>query len=137
MNRKQIIAAAALALLGASSAFAGGEFDPLTGFPEAGHSTTTRAQVLADVAAARAAGTLNVDRDNRLFADNAVQSGLTRAEVRAELARARADGSIVDFDTGLQYAQAPKASSTLTREQVREEARLALRAKAARANSGS
>jgi hypothetical protein len=59
-------------------------------------------------------------------------AGLTRAEVRAEFLRARNEGELVSFDTGLAYAQAPTGRSSLTREQVREETRLALRAKAAR-----
>ena len=79
MNSRQAFTAAALALL-ASSAFAGDEFDPLTGFGSATASSTAHA------AAAR--------------------------------------------------AQAPDRPSALTREQVRDDARRALRDKGAR-NSGS
>ena len=111
MSRTPRLAFAVLALLGASSAFAGGEFDPLTGFGPA--------SVAAPCAPASRPAT----------------AGLTRDQVKAELAAARAQGTSADFDVGMNYAQAPRAASGLTREQVREETRLALRA--SRAGSGS
>lgn len=123
MNRKQALIAAALTLLG-SSAFAGGEFDPLTGFGNV-QSTVTRAEVRAQVAQARTDGNLSGTRDDRLFDTAIAGSSLSRAEVRAELARARAEGGNDSFDVGMNYAQAPKSPSTLTRQQVREETRLA------------
>jgi len=112
MNTRQAFSAAALALL-ASSAFAGGEFYREVAQP-APHEATTQAE--------------------RAEAPKA--SGLTRAEVRAEFLRARNAGELVAFDTGMAYAQAPEHPSTLTRAQVLEEARLALRAKGTSA-SGS
>lgn len=123
MIRTHHIAAAALALLG-TSAFAGGEFDPLTGFGPV-QSTVSRADVRAQVAEARSAGTLGGTREDRMFDAAVAGSSLSRAEVRTELARARAEGSNDSFDVGTNYAQAPKTPSTLTREQVREETRLA------------
>lgn len=131
MNRKQLFAAAALAVLGTTSAFAGGEFDPLTGFgPAPARSTPRVAVTQADRASVE-----RFDAGTAYAQAPASASGLTRAQVKAELAQARADGSIADFDTGLRYAQAPTVQSTLTREQVREETRLALRA--GRVGSGS
>jgi hypothetical protein len=138
MTRKNLLAAALLAVAG-TSAFAGGEFDPLRDYhlPTV-QSTLTRAEVKADVARARAAGELRSDRDDRLFVDNVAGSSLTRAQVKAEVAAAIADGSIENYDTRLEYARAPKVESTLTREQVREETRTALRSQRGRSGfSGS
>jgi hypothetical protein len=113
MNRKQLFAAAALAVLGTTSAFAGGEFDPLTGFgPAPARSTPRVAVTQADRASVE-----RFDAGTAYAQAPASASGLTRAQVKAEL------------------AQAPTVQSTLTREQVREEARLALRA--GRVGSGS
>ena len=117
MNARTLIAAAALAFAG-TSAFAGGEFDPMTGFNL--NPQPAAVKVAAKPAAAPASAT---------------QAGLTRDQVKAEFARARDNGELVSFDTGIEYAQAPKATSTLTREQVREETRLAL--KNARVAAGS
>ncbi|KQV95164.1 DUF4148 domain-containing protein [Rhizobacter sp. Root1221] len=125
MNTRQAFTAAALALL-ASSAFAGGEFDPLTGFGPAPVKSTPRVAVTqADRAAVERfdAGTAYAQAPKA-----SANAGLTRAEVRAEFLRARNEGELVSFDTGLAYAQAPTRQSSLTREQVREETRLALRA---------
>jgi len=111
MNIRHAFTAATLALL-ASSAFAGGEFDPLTGFSEA----ATPVAIDAAMAPARS---IQATRAN----------GVTRAEVRAEFLRARHEGELVSFDTGMAYAQVPVRPSTLTREQVRDETRQAMRAK--------
>ena len=127
MTRKNLFAAALLAVAG-TSAFAGGEFDPLRNYQlPTVQSTLTRTEVKADVVKARAAGELRSDRDDRLFVANEAGSTLTRAQVKAEVTAAIADGSIGDYDTRLAYARAPKVESTLTREQVREETRTALR----------
>src|SRR5690349_18091975 len=56
MNRNQLFAAAALAVLGTTSAFAGGEFDPMTGFGNVGQSTVSRAEVRAEYFRARDGG---------------------------------------------------------------------------------
>ncbi len=131
MNRKHLLAAALLAVAG-SSAFAGGEYDPLNQPAEpAAKSTVTRAQVQAELAAARAAGELRSDRDDRLLPFRNVKSTLTREQVKAEYAAAVADGSIADFDHHRQYTRTPVAASTLTRQQVREETQAALRARRA------
>ena len=128
MNRKQLFAAAALAVLGTTSAFAGGEFDPMTGFGPVGQSTLTREQVKAEFArASKNDEIVRFDAGIAYVQAPKVQSTLTRDEVKAEFARARDNGELVSFDTGIEYAQAPKATSTLTREQVREETRLALK----------
>ena len=128
MNRKQLFAAAALAVLGTTSAFAGGEFDPMTGFGPVGQSTLTREQVKAEFArASKNDEIVRFDAGIAYVQAPKVQSTLTRDQVKAEFARARDNGELVSFDTGIEYAQAPKATSTLTREQVREETRLALK----------
>jgi len=129
MNRKQAITAAALALLG-TAAFAGGEFDPMTGFGPVGQSTVTRAEVRAETTRARATGDelVQYDRGNQFAV--APASTVTREQVKAEFARARANDDIVEYDRGNDFAKAP--ASTLTREQVREETRVALRTRAAR-----
>ena len=129
MNRKQLIAAAAFALIG-TSAFAGGEFDPMTGFGPVGQSTVTRTDIRLDTHRARATNEAPVafDRGNQFAA--APASTLTRAEVKAEFARARAEDDVVEYDRGNDFAKAP--ATTLTREQVREETRLALRGRTAR-----
>ncbi|KQV95163.1 DUF4148 domain-containing protein [Rhizobacter sp. Root1221] len=131
MNRKHLLAAVLLAVAG-SSALAGGEYDPLGQSAEpAAKSTVTRAQVKAELAAARAAGELRSDRDDRVLPFRDVKSTLTRDQVKAEFAAAVADGSIADFDHNRQYTHTPVATSTLTRQQVREETQAALRARRA------
>lgn len=138
MNRKPLIAAALLALAATTSAFAGGEYDPLSLYAQpATASTLTRADVKAELARARAAGELRADHDERLFQRAETGSTRTRAEVKAELAQAIADGSIAEFNTRGQYARAPKVESTLTRQQVREEALTALRSRRSAGESGS
>jgi hypothetical protein len=130
MNRKQLLAAAALAVLGTTSAFAGGEFDPMTGFGPVGQSTLTRAEVRADYIRARDGGEMvSFDTGTEYAQAPKFKSTLTREQVKTEFARARDNGEMVSFDTGTEYAQAPKASSTLSREQVREETRLALKSR--------
>jgi len=129
MNRKQLVAAAAFALLG-TSAFAGGEFDPMTGFGPVGQSTVTRAEVRADTLRARATGDDLVEYDRGNEFAKVPASTVTREQVKAEFARARASDEIVEFDRGNTFAKAP--ASSLTREQVREETRLALRARSVR-----
>ena len=121
MNTRQALAATVLALLG-SSAFAGGEFDPLTGFGPV--AATPRLAAKAD---ARPAADERFDAGTAYQQAPKAASTLTRAEVRAEFLRARADGEMVSFDTGIEYARAPQGSSTLTREQVRAETLTALR----------
>ena len=131
MNSRQIVAAAALALLG-SSAFAGGEFDPMTGFGVVSTATPRAAVKAADVAQVE-----RFDAGTAYLQAPKAASSLTRADVRAEYLRARADGELVSFDTGTEYAQAPDTASTLTRAQVRAETATALRGGKASVAGGS
>lgn len=110
MNARHILTAAALALAG-TSAFAGGEFDPLTGF--GAQAAPANRGVVAQKAAAPTASA-------------ASSVGLTREQVKAEFLKARAEGSIVNFDVGMEYARAP-AGASRDREAVRAEARAAVR----------
>jgi hypothetical protein len=110
MNTRHIVAAAALALLG-SSAFAGGEFDPMTGFNLQQAPAAAKA---APKAAARTPST-------------AVASGLSRDDVKAEFLKSRAEGSIPNFDVGNEYAKAPTTGVGIDREVVRAEARASIR----------
>jgi hypothetical protein len=131
MNSRQIIATAALALLG-SSAFAGGEFDPMTGFGVVSTTTPRVTVKAADVATAE-----RFDAGTAYLQAPKATSTLTRAEVRAEYVRARDGGELVSFDTGTEYAQAPDTASTLTRAQVRAETVTALRGGKATIAAGS
>jgi len=131
MNSRQIVAAAALALLG-SSAFAGGEFDPMTGF-----GVVSTAAPRVTVKAADVAKVERFDAGTAYLQAPKAASTVTRAEVRAEYLRARNDGELVSFDTGTEYAQAPEAASTLTRAQVRDETTTALRGGKASTADGS
>lgn len=113
MNARHLITAAALTLAG-TSAFAGGEFDPLTGFGVQ-PAAATRSVVAPKAASAPAPA-----------ASAASAIGLTREQVKAEFLKARAEGSIVNFDVGMEYARAP-AGPSRDREAVRAEARAAVR----------
>lgn len=114
MNARHLLAAVALAVAG-TSAFAGGEFDPLTGFgPQAAPAPVAKkAKAPAAPSAAPAAS-------------SASSVGLTREQVKADFLKARAEGSIVNFDVGMEYARAP-AGESRDREAVRAEARAAVR----------
>lgn len=114
MNARHLLAAVALAVAG-TSAFAGGEFDPLTGFgPQAAPAPVAKkAKAPAAASAAPAAS-------------SASSVGLTREQVKADFLKARAEGSIVNFDVGMEYARAP-AGESRDREAVRAEARAAVR----------
>ncbi|MGE5865962.1 MAG: hypothetical protein ACM32J_12810 [Rhizobacter sp.] len=115
MNARHLLAAVALAVAG-TSAFAGGEFDPLTGFgPQAAPAPVAK-KAKAPAAAASAAPA----------ASSASSVGLTREQVKADFLKARAEGSIVNFDVGMEYARAP-AGESRDREAVRAEARAAVR----------
>ena len=109
MNTRNIVAAAALALLG-TSAFAGGEFDPMTGYNL--NPTPVAAKAAPVKAAAPAAST----------------AGLTREEVRAEFLRSRNDTTddAPAYDRGNDFAKAP-AGATRDRDAVRAEARASVR----------
>lgn len=131
MTRKTLFAAALLAVAG-SSAFAGGEFDPMTGF-----GVVSTATPRAAVKATAAAPVERFDAGTAYLQAPKAASTLSRADVRAEYLRARADGELVSFDTGTEYAQAPDSASTLTRAQVRAETETALRGGKASVAGGS
>jgi hypothetical protein len=105
MNTRQLVAAAALALLG-TSAFAGGEFDPLTGF---GAQVSPAPVVVAKAAKATVATS---------------ETGVTREQVKAEFLKARAEGTIVNYDVGSEYARVP-AGVSRDRQDVTAEVRSA------------
>jgi hypothetical protein len=112
MNTRHLIAAAALALLG-TSAFAGGEFDPMTGFNlDKAPAKTAVAQPVAAKAAPA----------------SATSAGLSREEVRAEFLRSRNDltDDAPAYDRGNDFAKAP-AGATRDRDVVRAEARASIR----------
>ena len=123
MNRiiNTTIAALALSLTGAA-------------FAQSAYGPVTRAQVQAELAAARADGSLNpfdnlaymhpqtlgnpgsallahVREGAQRVADTQSGSGLTREQVRAELAAARRSGELNPFDNldGVTYRQTPRA----------------------------
>lgn len=122
MNAKQVIATAALAVLGSSAAFAQSSEIDLQHFGQQQASTLSRAAVQAEVLSAQAMGELTVPGEvlaaavpSRAAAP--VASRLTRAQVKAELAGA-------DLTTPPEVtAWSTPAKSGLTREAVRAEAR--------------
>ena len=88
-NTRQFLAASALALLGTSAAFAQ-EATPDT-WLQAAQSTQTRADVSADLAAARQSGLTKAWSAGYM---EPVRSHLVRAEVKAATARAIATGEV-------------------------------------------
>jgi hypothetical protein len=113
MNAKQVIAAAALTVLGSSAAFAQSEID-LQYFGQQ-QSAVTRAEVRADVLKAQAAGTLNTPSEV-LAAASPAKSGVSRAQVSSQIAKA-------DLTTPAEVTAAAVPQSGLSREAVRAEAR--------------
>ena len=130
MNTQRFIAAAALVLAAATAGTAyAGETAAV-----AATSTLSRADVLAELARARAAGEVNPPGESySQFHVSELKSTTTRAEVVAELARARAAGEVPQageaYDVfALRPQQAATATaSARTREEVRAEARRAAR----------
>lgn len=121
MNTKQVIATAALALLGSSAAFA--QSDDLQHFGASQASTVSRAAVRAEVLSALASGELTTSSEvlasaTPSHAHAPVTARATRGQVKAALAGA-------DLTTSSDVAAAGKApaGSTLSREAVRAEAR--------------
>lgn len=117
MNAKSLIAAAAIALVASPMAFA--QDAPVA---------KTRAEVQAELAQARANGSLNFgDREVGNF--EPIASTKSRAQAQAELAQARADGSLNAVSTESYGVPAPAAAaSTKTRAEVRAETINALKA---------
>jgi hypothetical protein len=115
MNTRSIIAAAALTIV-AGAGFAAGAGDQ-----PAGQTGKTRAEVVAELQRARAAGEI-LNPDYAAAQTPTVQTGpgaLTRAEVRADLERARRAGEVLDpdYDYAMQHP-APAQPSGLTRAEV-------------------
>jgi hypothetical protein len=127
MNTKQLIAAAAIALVGSTTVFAQSA-DELQRFGSDQTSTLTRAEVRTELLRARAAGEAPVVSD-LIWASSPVAASTrvtdpTRAQVRAEVVKGLADGSLAqptDVTAGA------TASSVRSREEVRAEARASIR----------
>ncbi len=120
MNTKQIIAAAAITLVG-SAAFAQSEAE-LQHFGEQQQSAVSRAEVRADLQQARIAGVLTTP--NEVLASavpaKAVRfNGRTLAQARADVLSARAE--LAQPTEVVMFAQQPAA--TRDRQDVRAEAR--------------
>ncbi len=128
MNTKTLIAAAALAFVGAS-AFA----QDVQSYPTP--STLTRAEVLADLARAQAEGRVTTQSSVRDAAEvvaarngasNKTATRLARVEVKRDLARAGNTDSVLG---GEGYGSVEPGTSVLSREAVRAEATAAVRAR--------
>ena len=118
MNTKQTLAAAAIALLGSSAAFAQSSEIDLQHVGANQASTATRAAVRADVVSAQAAGTLATPSEVRAAAipagSNVAVAPISRTrDAMAQLA--------VPYEVAMQ-SNVP-AASTVSREAVRAEAR--------------
>jgi hypothetical protein len=114
MNRIARIAAAALSLAAAGTAFADSPnaMDPLPSV-----STLSRAEVKAQVLQARANGTLRTSEAD-LNKSDVVASSRTRADVRAETLAAIAQGDILgggELGTVVAHAARPAAAVQLAR----------------------
>lgn len=135
MNRKPLIALAALTFVG-SAAFAQSEIE-LQHFGAAQTSTTSRAEVKAELQRARAAGDLQQPAEvvAANSATKAQPAGLTRAQVRAEVLKARAEGLLGVPDEVLVATFKP-APSTRTRAEVQAEAVAARKASDLSVQSG-
>jgi len=114
MNAKQVIAAAALTVLGSSAAFAQSEID-LQYFGQQA-SVANRAEVRAEVQRAQAAGSLNTPSEVVAASVPAAKSSVSRAQVVSQIAKA-------DLSTPAEVAAAAVPQSGLSREAVRAEAR--------------
>ncbi|MEF7614412.1 DUF4148 domain-containing protein [Aquincola sp. MAHUQ-54] len=100
MNTKSLIAASVLALLGSGAAFAqvngdtGGYDVPELHAP----STKTRAEVIAELQAARANGELRIGAEGETYVPNTkFVSTKSRAEVRAEVVKALQAGERLSY----------------------------------------
>jgi hypothetical protein len=117
MNTKQIIAAAAIALVG-SAALAQ---EAVQNIEIPTSSNVQRADVKAEALRARAAGEL-ANSEAPVAAAPAASTTLTRAAVRNEFLQARAAGKVVYVGDVAQYAN-DTAAPVRTREEVKAEAR--------------
>jgi hypothetical protein len=115
MNAKHLVAA--FAVFAATGSVLAQEFVA----PDANFvSTRTRAEVVAEIAQARANDTFNV-KDNEYPVVARSGAAKNRNEVQAELAQARADGTLAISETA--YPALPKTAGTKTRAEVRDELR--------------
>lgn len=131
MNAKQVIAAAALALIGSAS-FAQSEIE-LQHFGAGQKSTVSRAEVRSQVLRAQASGETVTTAEVTLAKIPA--TGLTRAEVRAATQQALADGSLARLGE-VEVNEVP-VTSVRSRAEVSAEARAATRSgQAARVQAG-
>ena len=117
MNTKQIIAAAAIALVG-SAAFAQ---EAVQNIEIPTSSNVQRADVKAEALRARAAGEL-ANSEATVVSAPAASTTLTRAAVRNEFLQARAAGKVVYVGDVAQFANETVAP-VRTREEVKAEAR--------------
>src|SRR5437868_3546773 len=113
MNTKQIIAAAAIALVG-SAAFAQ---EAVQNIEIPTSSNVQRADVKAEALRARAAGEL-ANSEAPVAAAPAASTTLSRAAVRNEFLQARAAGKVVYVGDVAQYAN-DTAAPVRTREEVK------------------
>ncbi|MGY4831275.1 DUF4148 domain-containing protein [Sphaerotilaceae bacterium SBD11-9] len=130
MNTKQLIAGAALALVGvaASAETPDAQFGFITAAPA---STVTRQRVQNELVQARQQG---FDSVTGLPLEAAPTTVLARKQVKSDLAQARADQS-VDNSNGFGFIDNNYAS-VRTREEVRNEAVAAARGKKASVQAG-
>ena len=139
MNTKQLIAAAAIALVGSTTAFAQSEIE-LQHFGADQTSTLTRAEVRAELLRARAAGEVPVVSDLMGALSPVVATAratdATHAQLRAEVVKGLADGSLGQ-PTDVAVTATNAAGSVRSREEVRAEARAYTRdSHAARVQAG-
>jgi len=136
MNTKQLIAAAALTLVGSTAAFAQTEVE-LQHFGANQPSTVTRTEVRAEFLRARAAG--EVPAYNEIVAVSPAApsaTSTTRAQVRSEFLKARVDSSYA-LPTEVTMFANDTAGPVRSRDEVRAEARAYTRGSyAARVQAG-
>ena len=133
MNTKQVIAAAAIALVG-SAAFAQSEVE-LQNFGLDQASTVSRAEVRAQVQRAQASGELSTPSEVLVAATpvgkaSTLSARADRAQVRSDVIKARAELAIPS-EVAL-FATQPQAA-TRSRAEVRAEAREYVRSDALKA----
>ncbi|MBX3621419.1 MAG: DUF4148 domain-containing protein [Rhizobacter sp.] len=128
MNTKQVIAAAAIAFLGSSAAFAQSEID-LQYFGADQASSVSRADVRADVRSALAAGELTTPSEVSVAAVPA-SSATAVAQLRNRL-------TVAEMTTPAEVTASavPAQASSLSREAVRAEARAFARSDVYKANA--
>ncbi|MBP6270841.1 MAG: DUF4148 domain-containing protein [Rhizobacter sp.] len=109
MNKINALLLTSLSLFAATTAFAGESA-----------STRTRADVIAELVAARAAGELPVSGYETSYTVNtrSAASTLTRADVQAEYARARQAGELEEVTGYSSVANVATGPSRLTRSDV-------------------